>query len=129
MSLTPTGMTETSPASFMTSCRDPLEQRLGTVGKIMPHVTAKIIDSNMKIVPMGSKGELCVAGYLLQKGYWKAQQKTDEVMIRDDQGVLWIHTGDEASFDESGYCRITGRIKDMIIRGKFDCSPSDLPHC
>lgn len=110
-------MTETSPASFMTSCRDTDEQRLNTVGKILPHTRAKIVDSNMNIVPLGSKGELCIAGYSLQKGYWNAPEKTNEVMICDADGVMWMHTGDEASFDESGYCKITGRIKDMIIRG------------
>jgi len=110
-------MTETSPASFMTSCRDPLEKRLSTVGKILPHTSAKIIDPQGNVVPTGAKGELCVAGYLLQKGYWNNPEKTNEVMIRDEQGILWMHTGDEASFDKDGYCRITGRIKDIIIRG------------
>ena len=112
-------MTETSPASFMTSCHDPLERRLATVGKILPHTSAKIIDVEGNIVPMGARGELCVAGYLLQKGYWKNPDKTNEVMIRDEHGTLWMHTGDEAAFDEEGYCRITGRIKDMIIRGAY----------
>lgn len=110
-------MTETSPASFMTACHDPLERRLTTVGKIMPHTTAKIIDQEGNIVPLGSRGELCISGYLLQKGYWRNPIKTNEVMIKDNEGTLWMHTGDEASFDNEGYCKITGRIKDMIIRG------------
>lgn len=113
------GMTETSPASFMTSCHDPLARRLATVGKILPHTSAKVIDTAGNIVPIGVRGELCVAGYLLQKGYWKNAAKKNEVMIRDEHGTLWMHTGDEAAFDEEGYCRITGRIKDMIIRGAY----------
>lgn len=117
-------MTETSPASFMTSCHDHLERRLATVGRILPHTSAKIIDQEGKVVPLGSKGELCVAGYLLQKGYWKNQENTDKAMIKDNEGVLWMHTGDEASFDAEGFCIITGRIKDMIIRGWFMVHPS-----
>lgn len=110
-------MTETSPASFMTSWDDPLEKRLSTVGKILPHVSAKIIDKAGQTVPLGDKGELCVSGYLLQKGYLNNPEKTKEVMLYDENGVLWMHTGDEAAFDTEGYCKITGRIKDMIIRG------------
>jgi acyl-CoA synthetase (AMP-forming)/AMP-acid ligase II len=112
-------MTETSPASFMTSTGDPIEKRLTTVGKILPHMRAKIIDANGDIVPTGSQGELCVAGFALQKGYWRNPEKTAEAMRTDENGVLWMHTGDEALFDDEGYCRITGRIKDIIIRGDF----------
>lgn len=116
-------MTETSPASFMTFTDDPIVKRLSTVGKILPHTQAKIIDGNGEIVPMGSRGELCIAGFSLQKGYWRNPQKTAEVMRTDQDGVLWMHTGDEAAFDEDGYCLITGRIKDIIIRGLFDEFP------
>lgn len=112
-------MTETSPASFMTFTDDPIEKRLSTVGKILPHMQAKIIDRNGDIVPIGSRGELCVAGFALQKGYWRNPEKTAEVMRTDKNGVLWMHTGDEAVFDGEGYCRITGRIKDIIIRGSL----------
>lgn len=111
-------MTETSPASFMTLVNDTPERKLFTVGTVMPHTTAKIIDPDGNIVPVGARGEICVSGYLLQQGYYKNKEKTDEVMIRDKDGVLWMHTGDEATLDEHGYCRITGRIKDIIIRGK-----------
>ena len=68
---------------------------------------------------LGKRGELCIAGYQLQAGYWNNSEKTAEVMVRDEAGVLWLHTGDEAVFDDSGYCRITGRFKDIIIRGEF----------
>jgi acyl-CoA synthetase (AMP-forming)/AMP-acid ligase II len=113
------GMTETSPASFMTLTTDPLEKRLATVGRILPHTSAKIVDPQTdQIVPLGEKGGLCVAGYALHKGYWKDPKKTAEAMKVDAEGVRWMHTGDEAVFDEDGYCTITGRIKDIIIRGK-----------
>ena len=115
--LTYPGMTETSPASFMTFTDDPVEKRLSTVGKILPHMRAKIIDSNGEILPQGSRGELCVSGFALQKGYWRNPEKTAEVMITDLEGTRWMHTGDEAMFDDEGYCLITGRIKDIIIRG------------
>jgi len=110
-------MTETSPASFMTFTDDPIEKRLSTVGKILPHMRAKIMDAHDNILPTGSQGELRVAGFALQKGYWRNPEKTAEVMQTDESGVLWMRTGDEAVFDNEGYCRITGRIKDIIIRG------------
>lgn len=115
-------MTETSPASFMSSVDDPLDKKLQTVGKILPHTSAKVVDRSGKIVPRGVRGEICTAGYLLQKGYFNNPQKTAEVMIQED-GVLWMYTGDEGFIDEEGYCAITGRIKDMIIRGTSPSSP------
>jgi long-chain acyl-CoA synthetase len=111
-------MTETSPASFMTQPSDTMEQKLETVGRVFPFVKAKVVDAENRIVPRGARGELCVSGWPLQKGYYKNPEKTAEVMIRDEEGVLWMHTGDEATLDAEGYCRITGRIKDIIIRGK-----------
>lgn len=111
-------MTETSPASFMTKSTDTLEQKLETVGQVFPHVAAKVVDASDRIVPLGTRGELCVAGWLLQKGYLKNPEKTNEIMIRDEHGVLWMHTGDEATMDSEGYCTITGRVKDIIIRGE-----------
>lgn len=110
-------MTETSPASFMTFTDDPIEKRLSTVGRIVPHMIAKIINAEGEVVPIGSRGELCVSGFALQKGYWRDLKKTAEVMRTDKDGQLWMYTGDEAMFDEEGYCYITGRIKDIIIRG------------
>ena len=110
-------MTETSPASFMTHVEDDLERKLTTVGKILPHTSAKVIDGNGNIVPRGVKGELCVAGYSLQKGYYKNKAKTDEAMKKED-GAIWMYTGDEAVISPEGFCLITGRIKDLIIRGE-----------
>jgi len=110
-------MTETSPASFMSFTDDPIQKRLTTVGKILPHTKAKIVDKNGKIVPVGTRGEICVAGFQLQRGYWRDHTQTAEAMHRDDEGCIWMRTGDEGVFDEQGYCSITGRIKDIIIRG------------
>jgi len=92
-------------------------RKLTTVGHVMPHAHAKIVDRSGNVVPVGTRGELCMAGYQLQTGYWNNPAKTREVMIRDENGVLWLHTGDEAIFHNDGTCTITGRFKDVIIRG------------
>jgi acyl-CoA synthetase (AMP-forming)/AMP-acid ligase II len=112
------GLTEASPTCFNAFTDDGLNMRLTTVGTIMPHAQAKIVDRDGNIVPIGARGELCMAGYQLQAGYWNNSEKTSETMVRDAAGVLWLHTGDEAVFDENGYCTITGRFKDIIIRGE-----------
>lgn len=112
------GLTEASPTCFNAFTDDALGKRLTTVGTLMPHASAKIVDRDGNVVPMGQRGELCMAGYQLQAGYWNNSEKTNEVMVRDSAGVLWLHTGDEAVFDDAGYCSITGRFKDIIIRGK-----------
>lgn len=113
------GLTEASPTCFNAHTGDSIHRKLTTVGRVLPHLSAKIIDRHGAIVPVGTRGELCMAGYSLQKGYWNNPDKTREVMIRDEAGVLWLHTGDEAVFDGEGYCSITGRFKDIIIRGTF----------
>lgn len=112
------GLTEASPTCFNAYVDDSIDTRLRTVGTLMPHARAKIVDHEGNIVPMGTRGELCIAGYQLQAGYWNNSEKTAEVMTRDKHGTLWLHTGDEAVFHEGGYCSITGRFKDIIIRGK-----------
>lgn len=112
------GLTEASPTCFNAFTDDPIHTRLTTVGTLMPHATAKIVDRDGQVVPVGTRGELCIGGYQLQAGYWNNSEKTNEVMVRDEAGALWLHTGDEAVFDERGYCSITGRFKDIIIRGK-----------
>lgn len=114
------GLTEASPTCFNAFTDDAMTRRLTTVGTLMPHAQAKIVDRDGNIVPIGTRGELCMAGYQLQAGYWNNSEKTNEVMVRDAAGVLWLHTGDEAVFDEDGYCTITGRFKDIIIRGKLN---------
>lgn len=112
------GLTEASPTVFNAYTTDSLHTRLTTVGQVMPHARVKIVDRDNHVVPIGVRGELCVAGYQLCKGYWENPAKTAEVLVRDEQGELWLHTGDEAVLDVDGYCTITGRFKDIIIRGK-----------
>src|SRR5690606_33013024 len=108
--------TEASPTCFNAFTDDAISRRLTTVGTLMPHARAKIIDREGNVVPIGTRGELCIAGYQLQAGYWNNSEKTAESMVRDTAGVLWLRTGDEAVFDADGYCAITGRFKDIIIR-------------
>ena len=116
------GMTETSPVSFQTSADDPLEKRVGSVGRIHPHVEVKIIDADGRIVPPGATGELCTRGYSVMRGYWNDAEKTAEAI---DQG-RWMHTGDLATLDDEGYCNIVGRIKDMVIRGGENIYPREI---
>ncbi|KAK7403707.1 hypothetical protein QQX98_010510 [Neonectria punicea] len=97
-----------------------------TIGRVMPHTTAKVVDMNGNMLLRGQRGELCTSGYALQRGYWKNQEKTDEVMKRDESGLLWMHTGDEVIIDAEGYAHITGRIKDIIIRGGENIYPREI---
>ncbi|KAK4061629.1 uncharacterized protein Triagg1_10258 [Trichoderma aggressivum f. europaeum] len=120
------GLTEASPTCFNAFTDDAMTRRLTTVGTLMPHAQAKIVDRDGNIVPIGARGELCIAGYQLQAGYWNNSEKTNETMARDAAGVLWLHTGDEAVFDEEGYCSITGRFKDIIIRGGENIYPLEI---
>ncbi|HEY6433727.1 MAG TPA: AMP-binding protein [Acetobacteraceae bacterium] len=116
------GMTETSPVSFQTTTDDPLERRVSTVGRIFPHVEAKVIDAEGRIVPRGTPGELCTRGYCVMLGYWDDKQRTDEAI----DPARWMHTGDLATLDADGYCNIVGRIKDMIIRGGENVYPREV---
>jgi fatty-acyl-CoA synthase len=116
------GMTETSPASFVSATDDPLERRVSTVGRVMPHVEAKIVDSEGRIVPRGAAGELLTRGYLVMLGYWDDPERTAEAI----DPARWMRTGDLATIDEAGYCNIVGRIKDMVIRGGENVYPREI---
>lgn len=122
------GMTETSPVSAQTTADDPLIKRLDSVGKLLPHVEGKIVSATDKttILPIGQRGELAVSGYLVQKGYWNDPARSAEVMIKDERGKVWMHTGDEAEMDAEGYIKITGRLKDLIIRGGENIHPLEI---
>jgi acyl-CoA synthetase (AMP-forming)/AMP-acid ligase II len=87
------GMTETSPVSAMTTTDDPIEKRINTVGRLMPHVEAKVVDpvDRRQILPIGVPGELAVSGYLLMKEYWDDPKRTAEAMIADETGKVWMH--------------------------------------
>jgi acyl-CoA synthetase (AMP-forming)/AMP-acid ligase II len=112
------GLTEASPTCFNAENDEAVDLKLTTVGKIMPHLHAKIVDREGRIVRRGETGELCISGYSIMKGYWKNEMKTRETIRKDERGVEWLFTGDEALFLKDGYCKITGRFKDIIIRGK-----------
>ncbi|KAL4891564.1 hypothetical protein BDV59DRAFT_203467 [Aspergillus ambiguus] len=120
------GLTEASPTCFNAVTTDSIETRLRTVGKIMPHAKAKIVDAHGHIVPVGERGELCIAGYQLTKGYWNNPEKTAETLVSDADGTTWLKTGDEALFDAEGRCTITGRFKDIIIRGGENIYPLEI---
>ncbi|CAG8926114.1 unnamed protein product [Penicillium salamii] len=120
------GLTEASPTCFNAYTTDSLDTRLKTVGKVMPHARAKIVDPQGNIVPIGHRGELCIAGYQIMKGYWNNPEKTAEIIVTDPEGAVWLKTGDEAFFDKDGYCTITGRLKDIIIRGGENIYPLEI---
>ena len=117
------GQTEASPATTMTTTDDSLELRVATVGRSMPHVETKIVDPETgRTLGPGEVGEFCSRGYNTMKGYYKMEEATRQVI--DEDG--WLHSGDLATVDENGYYKITGRIKDMIIRGGENIYPKEI---
>ncbi|MBN8888954.1 MAG: AMP-binding protein [Rhodospirillales bacterium] len=116
------GMTETSPVSFQTALDDPVERRVATVGRVHPHLECKVIDTEGRVVPAGTPGELCTRGYSVMLGYWDDDARTAEAIDR----AGWMHTGDLATIDAEGYCAIVGRIKDMVIRGGENVYPREI---
>jgi fatty-acyl-CoA synthase len=116
------GMTETSPLTTQTARDDPLEERVGTVGRVHPHAEAKIVGPEGQTLPIGEQGEYCSRGYAVMLGYWDDPARTAEAI--DAEG--WMHSGDLATIDAKGYVRITGRIKDMIIRGGENIYPREI---
>lgn len=121
------GMTETGPVTFSTSVEDTRNNILDTVGQVLPHFAAKIVDGEDNIVARGTRGHICTSGYGLQQGYWKDEAQTAQAMRADADGVVWMYTGDEGFLDEAGYMHITGRIKDIIIRGRSTLAPIEFP--
>jgi fatty-acyl-CoA synthase len=117
------GQTESSPVITQTRTHDPLELRVSTVGRALPEVEVKIVDIETgATLPPGKQGELCTRGYHVMKGYYKMPEETAKVIDSE----LWLHTGDLAVMDENGYCKITGRIKNMIIRGGENIYPREI---
>lgn len=116
------GMTETSPVSFQTGSGDSLEKRTTTVGKVHPHIECKIVDERGKIVPTGTPGELCARGYSVMLGYWNDAENTAACI----DTARYMHTGDIAMMDEEGYVNISGRMKDMVIRGGENIYPREI---
>jgi fatty-acyl-CoA synthase len=117
------GMTETSPVSTQTQADDDMELRVSTVGRVHPHVEVKIIDPETGlVVPRGVMGELCTRGYSVMLGYWGDEEQTRSVI----DAARWMHTGDIAVMDDAGYLNISGRIKDMVIRGGENVYPREV---
>ena len=117
------GMTETSPVSAQTRVDDPVAKRVGSVGRVHPHVELKLVDpATGQVVPRGTRGELCTRGYVVMLGYWNDPVATEGAI---DAG-RWMHTGDLATMDDDGYVSIVGRIKDMIIRGGENIYPREI---
>jgi fatty-acyl-CoA synthase len=117
------GMTETSPVSTQTRADDSLDRRVSTVGRVGPHLEVKVIDpATGRTVPRGTPGELCTRGYSVMLGYWEQPEKTAEAV----DSAHWMHTGDLAVMDDEGYLAITGRIKDMVIRGGENVYPREI---
>ncbi len=116
------GMTETGPVSFQTTPADPLVRRVSTVGRVLPHTEIKIVDKANRAIPVGMRGELLTRGYCVMPAYWDDPEKTADTI--DAAG--WLHSGDIAVLDESGYCQIVGRTKDMLIRGGENIFPREI---
>ncbi|MCV7005205.1 AMP-binding protein [Mycobacterium gordonae] len=116
------GMTETSPVSTQTRRDDTITQRTNSVGKPGPHLEVKVVDPNGDVLPRGTSGELCTRGYSVMAGYWNRPDATAEVV--DSSG--WMHTGDIGAMDDDGYIAVTGRFKDMIIRGGENVYPREI---
>jgi fatty-acyl-CoA synthase len=117
------GMTETSPVSTQTAPDDSVDKRVGTVGRVHPHVEVKVVDpATGRTVPRGTSGELLTRGYSVMLGYWSDPDRTAEAI----DAARWMHTGDLATMDDEGYLKIVGRIKDMIIRGGENVYPREL---
>lgn len=117
------GMTETSPVSTQTRTDDSIERRVSTVGRVHPNLETKVVDpATGEVVPRDTAGELCTRGYSVMIGYWQEPEKTAEAIDADG----WMHTGDLAVMDDDGYLSITGRIKDMVIRGGENIYPREI---
>jgi fatty-acyl-CoA synthase len=117
------GMTETSPVSTQTRADDSLDRRVSTVGRVGPHLEVKVINPETgRTVPRGTPGELCTRGYSVMLGYWEQPDKTAEAV----DAAHWMRTGDLAVMDADGYLAITGRIKDMVIRGGENVYPREI---
>ena len=116
------GMTETSPVSTQTRIGTSLQKQVSTVGTVQDHLEIKIVDENGRILKRGEHGELCTRGYSVMLKYWNDPENTQKVL----DNARWMHTGDMAVMDKDGYITISGRIKDLIIRGGENISPKEI---
>ena len=116
------GQTETSPVNHMTVADDPVDKRVSTVGATGPHLEIKIADEKGNPLSVGEQGEICCRGYAVMQGYWDDEQRTAETIDSDG----WLHSGDLGVMDSEGYVKVTGRIKDMVIRGGENIYPREV---
>jgi len=117
------GLTEASPVITLTRTEDTLERRVSTVGTALPNVEVKLVDpENGQDTPVGKQGELLTRSFMVMKGYYNLPEATNAAIDKDG----WLHTGDLATVDDAGYYRITGRLKDMIIRGGENVYPREI---
>ena len=116
------GMTELSGSSVQTAAGDSLEQRVTTIGRVQPHMEVKLVDPEGRTVPHGTQGEICFRGYMVMRGYWNGEAQTRETI----DAARWLHSGDLGTMDEDGYITITGRSKDMVIRGGENIYPREI---
>ena len=116
------GMTETSPVTFQTARSDPPDRRVGTIGRVHPHVEAKVVDGEGRTLACGTVGEVLIRGYVVMKGYWDDPAATAAAIDGDG----WMHTGDLGSIDAEGYGQIVGRASDMVIRGGENIYPREI---
>jgi fatty-acyl-CoA synthase len=116
------GMTETGPLSFQTAPDDPIERRVETAGRVLPHTEVKIVDEAGRVAPCGQPGELLTRGYCVMPYYWDDPERTAAAIDK----ARWIASGDVATLDADGYCRIVGRLKDMVIRGGENIFPREI---
>ncbi|MFE0759879.1 AMP-binding protein [Streptomyces smyrnaeus] len=117
------GMTETSPVSTQTRADDTIERRVSTVGRVGPHLEVKVVDpATGRCLPRGEPGELCTRGYSVMLGYWDQPEATAQAI----DAARWMHTGDLAVMDDDGYVEVTGRIKDVVIRGGENIYPREI---
>lgn len=125
------GMTETSPVSCMTTPSDTFSQRTTSVGAPLAHTSVKIVSPTDRttIQPLNTRGELAASGYLVMQGYYNDAARTAEDRVEESDGRTWMYSGDEAEMDADGYVRITGRIKDLIIRGGENIHPLEIENC
>ncbi len=116
------GMTELSGSSAQTALNDSLERRVATIGRVQPHMEVKLVDPEGRTVPIGAPGEICFRGHMVMRGYWNGEAQTRETI----DAARWLHSGDLGTMDADGYITITGRSKDMVIRGGENIYPREV---